>query len=59
MFRWEGEGLNEVGRDRATNVIRVKVNPKYFRPAEVVSIHRVLRLSLISRLLKRISGVVS
>jgi GDPmannose 4,6-dehydratase len=29
-----GEGVNEVGRDEK-GVIRVKVNPEYFRPAEV------------------------
>jgi len=32
---WEGEGLNEVGIDIYTNKVVVKVDPKYFRPAEV------------------------
>ena len=32
---WEGEGLEEVGVDKNTGRIIVKVNPKYFRPAEV------------------------
>ncbi|MBI5274791.1 MAG: GDP-mannose 4,6-dehydratase [Chlamydiales bacterium] len=32
---WEGEGLEEVGRDRATNKVLVKVNPRYYRPTEV------------------------
>lgn len=32
---WEGEGLNEVGKERDTGVVRVKVNTKYFRPTEV------------------------
>jgi len=32
---WEGEGTDEVGRDRATGVIRVVVDARYFRPAEV------------------------
>jgi GDPmannose 4,6-dehydratase len=32
---WEGEGLNEVGIDKNTGRVVVKVNPKYFRPAEV------------------------
>ncbi|XP_049776901.1 GDP-mannose 4,6 dehydratase isoform X1 [Schistocerca cancellata] len=32
---WEGKGENEVGREKDTGVIRVKVNPKYFRPTEV------------------------
>ncbi len=31
---WEGNGLAEVGRDKSGN-IRVKVNPQFFRPAEV------------------------
>jgi GDPmannose 4,6-dehydratase len=32
---WEGEGLDEVGIDKVTGRVIVKVNPKYFRPAEV------------------------
>jgi GDPmannose 4,6-dehydratase len=32
---WEGEGLNEVGVDKNTRKPIIKVNPKYFRPAEV------------------------
>lgn len=32
---WKGEGLNEVGIDEKTNKTIIKVNPKYFRPAEV------------------------
>jgi len=32
---WEGEGLEEVGKEEETGIIRVKVNPKYFRPTEV------------------------
>lgn len=35
--RWEGEGVNEIGREKDTGTIRVTVNPKYFRPTEVVS----------------------
>jgi len=31
---FEGEGVNEVGRD-ANGIVRIKVNPNYFRPAEV------------------------
>ena len=34
-IRWEGEGLDEVGIDRITNRVVIKVDPKYFRPAEV------------------------
>lgn len=32
---WQGEGVNETGIDKATNKIVVKINPKFFRPAEV------------------------
>jgi GDPmannose 4,6-dehydratase len=32
---WEGEGLDEVGIDKNTGKTVIKVNPKYFRPAEV------------------------
>lgn len=34
---WEGEGVNEVGKEKDTGVVRVKVDPKYFRPTDVVS----------------------
>ena len=34
-IRWEGEGLDEVGIDTNTNRIVIRVDPKYFRPAEV------------------------
>lgn len=34
-IQWEGEGVNEVGRDKATGKVLVKVNPEFFRPAEV------------------------
>lgn len=32
---WEGSGVEEVGKDKATGIVRVKVNPKYYRPTEV------------------------
>lgn len=32
---WEGEGIEETGRERNSGRILVKVNPRYFRPAEV------------------------
>jgi len=32
---WEGKGDQEVGKDRKTGIIRVKVNPKFYRPTEV------------------------
>jgi GDPmannose 4,6-dehydratase len=34
-IEWEGEGVNEVGRDRVSGREIVRVNPKYYRPAEV------------------------
>lgn len=34
-IEWEGEGVNEVGKDKATGKVVVKVNPEFFRPAEV------------------------
>lgn len=34
-FRWEGEGLNEIGKEEDTGKVRVRVNPRYYRPAEV------------------------
>lgn len=34
-LRWEGEGIDEKGIDVATGMVRVEVDPKYFRPAEV------------------------
>ena len=33
-LHWEGENENEVGMDE-NNIIRVKINPKYYRPNEV------------------------
>jgi GDPmannose 4,6-dehydratase len=32
---WEGEGLNEVGKNKETEEIIVTIDPKYFRPSEV------------------------
>lgn len=34
-IRWEGEDENEVGINISTNKIVTKVNPKFYRPAEV------------------------
>jgi len=36
---WEGKGLEEVGKESDSGIIRVKVNQKFFRPTEVVSFH--------------------
>jgi GDPmannose 4,6-dehydratase len=32
---WEGEGVNEIGKDAESGKVRVRIDPKYFRPAEV------------------------
>ncbi|KAK0180985.1 hypothetical protein PV327_003309 [Microctonus hyperodae] len=32
---WEGEGINEIGRDKDSGKTLIRVNPKYFRPTEV------------------------
>ena len=32
---WEGEGLNEVGREANTNIVRVKISKEFYRPSEV------------------------
>lgn len=34
-IEWSGTGVNEVGKDKATGKVVVKVNPEFFRPAEV------------------------
>jgi GDPmannose 4,6-dehydratase len=34
-LEWEGEGTDQLGRDRASGSVRVVVDPRYFRPAEV------------------------
>ncbi len=32
---WEGQGLEETGRDERTGEVRVRIDPRYFRPTEV------------------------
>ncbi|CAF0807089.1 unnamed protein product [Rotaria sordida] len=32
---WEGEGVKEIGKEKNTDIVRVTVNEKYFRPTEV------------------------
>jgi GDPmannose 4,6-dehydratase len=32
---WEGTGIDEVGRDKTTGKVWVRINPEYYRPAEV------------------------
>ena len=36
-LRWEGEGINEIGR-RISGEVVVRIDPRYFRPAEVESL---------------------
>ena len=35
ISRWEGEGVDEFGLEVGTSIIRVRVDPKYYRPTEV------------------------
>ena len=35
QIEWKGEGDQEVGIDKASGIVRVKVNPIFYRPAEV------------------------
>lgn len=37
-IRWEGKDQNEVGKDSVTGKILVKVNPSFYRPAEIYSL---------------------
>ena len=37
-MQWEGEGLGEVGRRSDTKEIVIRIDPRYFRPAEVESL---------------------
>jgi GDPmannose 4,6-dehydratase len=34
-IEWHGEGVDEVGIDKATGVVLVAIDPRYFRPTEV------------------------
>jgi GDPmannose 4,6-dehydratase len=34
-LRWQGEGKDEIGVDDSTGKMMVRINPKYYRPAEV------------------------
>ncbi|TNE70679.1 GDP-mannose 4,6-dehydratase [bacterium] len=34
-LEWDGEGVNEVGKNAATGEVVIQVDPKYFRPTEV------------------------
>jgi len=47
-YRWEGEGVKEIGVDDKTGIVRVKVNPKYYRPTEVVSTSLILNTQILN-----------
>lgn len=34
-IEWRGKGIDEVGIEVGTDIVRVRINPKYFRPTEV------------------------
>lgn len=34
-IQWEGEGIHEIGRNKENQQVVVRVNPEFFRPAEV------------------------
>ncbi|GLV42776.1 GDP-mannose 46-dehydratase [Carabus blaptoides fortunei] len=34
-IEWDGSGVNEVGKEKGTGIVRIRVNPKYFRPTDV------------------------
>jgi len=36
-IQWEGTGVDEIGKDSATGIVRVKVNPRFYRPTDVDS----------------------
>ena len=38
ILRWEGTAEEEKGIEKATGKVRVEVDPKYYRPTEVVSV---------------------
>ena len=40
MRRWRGEGEKEEGFDKATGTVRVRVNPRFYRPTEVCNSHQ-------------------
>lgn len=41
-IKWQGSGLNEVGIEENTEIVRIRINSKYFRPTEVVSIKTLI-----------------
>ncbi len=43
---WEGKGADEVGVEKGTGKVRVKVNPAFYRPIESTKVMRVNVFSL-------------
>ena len=37
-IQWEGKGINEIGRRKDNNKIVIRIDPKFYRPAEVESL---------------------
>jgi len=37
-IKWEGNDEDEIGIEVETGIVRVKINKKYYRPTEVVSV---------------------
>ncbi len=37
-IEWRGEGADEIGVDKASGKVLIKVDPRYFRPTEVVDL---------------------
>jgi len=35
VIAWEGSGADEIGKDSVTGVVRIRINPKFYRPTEV------------------------
>ena len=38
QLEWEGKGIDEVARNKATGQIMIRVNPAFYRPVDVVNI---------------------
>jgi len=36
LCRWQGSGVDEVGIEEGTDKVRIQVDPRYYRPTEVV-----------------------
>jgi len=45
-IKWQGEGVNETGQDAQTGQVLVRINPKYFRPTEVVRHHYIRHITM-------------